>query len=344
MALHALDALGDALRATRAFLTPVEPRTWLKLAVVAFFVGIPSVNVPGFQTSFDGGGTGGGEPLPPGTVPDVSVGPELWIVVAAVVAVVLLLGLGFLLVSSVMEFVLVETIRTETVSMRAHWSNHWRQGLRLFGFRLVLGAVVLGGVLLLVGPFVLSALDFGPAGVGVSLALLVVLVPAFLVLAALAAVANAFTTAFVVPIMLAEDRGVLSGWRRLWPSMRSAWKQYLAYALIGFLLSGTAGVVVGIAVLVAALVLLLPFGLLFAVGVGVFFLVQPVGIAVLVVVGLSFALAVLATFALAQVPVVTYLRYYSLLVLGDIEPDLDLIPDQRAAVRRVDESGDEATA
>jgi hypothetical protein len=34
-----------------------------------------------------------------------------------------------------------------------------------------------------------------------------------------------------------------------------------------------------------------------------------------------------------QVPVHTYLRYYALLVLGDVEPDLDLVPDQRAAIR-----------
>jgi hypothetical protein len=337
MALHALDDLEDALAATRSFLTPIEPRTWLKLALIAFFVGVPGANFPGFQAS--GGGNGGGEFVPPGTISNVDVGPQLWLVVGAVVAAVLLLGLALLFVSSVMEFVLVDTVRSETVAIRRYWSDRWRQGARLFGFRLVLGVVVLGSFLLVIGPVVLSALDIGPASIGVSLALLVLLVPVFLVLALVAALVNAFTTAFVVPIMMAEDRGVLSGWRRLWSSLRDEWKQYLAYAVAGFLLSATAGVLVGIAVALAALVLLLPFGILFGVGFGVFLVAEPVGIAVFVVVGALFLLAVLAAFALAQVPVVTYLRYYSLLVLGDIEPELDLVPEQRAAVRDTDESG-----
>ncbi|WP_254829945.1 DUF7544 domain-containing protein [Haloglomus salinum] len=334
MALHALDDLEDALAATRSFLTPIEPRTWLKLALIAFFVGVPGANFPGFQAS--GGGNGGGEFVPPGTISNVDVGPQLWLVVGAVVAAVLLLGLALLFVSSVMEFVLVDTVRSETVAIRRYWSDRWRQGARLFGFRLVLGVVVLGSFLLVIGPVVLSALDIGPASIGVSLALLVLLVPVFLVLALAAALVNAFTTAFVVPIMLLEDRGVVAGWRRLWPSVRSEWKQYLAYAVVGFLLSATGGVLVGIAVLLAALVLLIPFGILFAIGFGVFLVVPPAGIAVFAVVGLLFALAVLTAVALAQVPVVTYLRYYSLLILGDIEPDLDVIPDQRAAVRASD--------
>ncbi|WP_254821526.1 DUF7544 domain-containing protein [Haloglomus halophilum] len=341
MALHPIDDLDDALEATRSFLTPVEPRTWLKLALIAFFVGVPGASFPGFQTS--GSGTGSGEPIPPGSTPNVDIGPQLWLVVGAVVAAVLLLGLLFLFVSSVMEFVLVDAVRSETVALRRFWSDRWRQGARLFGFRLVLGVVVLGSLLLVIGPVVLSALDIGPASIGVSLAFLLLLIPVFLVLSLVAALVNAFTTAFVVPIMMAEDRGVLSGWRRLWSSLRGEWKQYLAYAVVGFLLSATAGVLVGIVVALAALVLLLPFGILFAVGFGVFLVAEPVGLAVFVVLGALFLLAVLAAFALAQVPVVTYLRYYSLLVLGDIESDLDLVPEQRAAVRDTDESGGEVT-
>jgi hypothetical protein len=42
---------------------------------------------------------------------------------------------------------------------------------------------------------------------------------------------------------------------------------------------------------------------------------------------------VLVVAALVGMPVQAYLRYYAMLVLGDVDPDLDLIPDQRAAVR-----------
>lgn len=114
------------------------------------------------------------------------------------------------------------------------------------------------------------------------------------------------------------------------------------YAVIGFVLSATGGVVVSILVAVGVLVLLLPFGLLLALGFAVFILAEPIGIAVLAVVGLLFLLAVLAVVAVAGVPVVTYLRYCALLVLGDIEPAFDLVPEQRAAVR--DEEDDGAVA
>ncbi|SNR57511.1 hypothetical protein SAMN06264855_11723 [Halorubrum vacuolatum] len=38
-----------------------------------------------------------------------------------------------------MEFVLIESLRTGEVSLRQEWSQRWRQGLRLFGFRIVIG-------------------------------------------------------------------------------------------------------------------------------------------------------------------------------------------------------------
>ena len=39
MSLHAIDDIGDAIDATKAFLTPVSVRKWLKLAFVVLFLG-----------------------------------------------------------------------------------------------------------------------------------------------------------------------------------------------------------------------------------------------------------------------------------------------------------------
>jgi hypothetical protein len=347
MALHAFDDLDDAVTVTKSFLTPIELRGWLKLALVAFFVSISGTGFPGFQGFVGGGGGGGGGPpvdrVPADGFPTIMPGGDVWLLMGAVVAVTVVLGLVFLLVSSVMEFVLLESLRSETVAIRRYWSRWQGKGVRLFAFRLVLGLLVLGAFVLLVGPVVLSALDVGPT-LGVSLALLVLLVPAFVLLAFVAGLVNGFTTVFVTPVMLLEDCGVLAGWRRLWPTITAAWKQYLAYAVIGFLLSATGGVLVGLVAVAGVLVLLLPFGLLFALAFGVFLVAEPAGIALFVVVGLLYGLAVLTVVALAQVPVVTYLRYYALLVLGDIEPAFDLVPEQRAAVRDTGADGDVAGA
>jgi len=333
MALHAIENLDDAFAATRSFLTPVDRAVWLRLAVVVLFVGSPGGNLGGLQ--FPGGGNVDGRDvgsgLPTGELPVVAPGPSAWLLLAAAVGVLLLVALAFVFVGSVMEFVLVESLRREEVRIRRYWGRRWRQGLRLFAFRVAVGAVALGGLLLLAGAALLSLFGPGPVGVAV---LSLLLLPLFGVIAAVAGLVNGFTTVFVVPIMILEDRGVLAGWRRLWPTITAHWKQYLAYAIAGVVLSGVGGLLAGAVTLLAALVLLVPFGVLFAVGYGLFAVgIAPVGIAVMAVVGLLFGLSVLAVVALVRVPVATYLRYYALFVLGDIDPDLDLIPKRRAAVR-----------
>jgi hypothetical protein len=49
--------------------------------------------------------------------------------------------------------------------------------------------------------------------------------------------------------------------------------------------------------------------------------------------GALFVVSVVTLWLFVQVPVVTYLRYYALLVLGDVEAPLDLVSDRRTAVR-----------
>ncbi|MFC7138233.1 hypothetical protein ACFQRB_20690 [Halobaculum litoreum] len=55
-----MEDLDDAYRATKALLWPIDRSLWLKLAVVAFFVGGPGAGFNGTQTSapVDGGGGG----------------------------------------------------------------------------------------------------------------------------------------------------------------------------------------------------------------------------------------------------------------------------------------------
>lgn len=340
--LHALENLDDALDATTGFLRPVDRSTWAKLAVVAFFIGGPGANANTVQWTFGGGGNGGGPP-PAGFVEPTVGGLDL-LVAAAVLAAALALALLFGLVGSVMEFVFVQSLRRETVDVREYWRAHWRQGLRLFAFRLVLFAFVLGSVAVLAIPVLVGAFDVATVTSGVAIAFFVVLLPVVLVLAITVGVVNGFTTVFVVPIMLLEDCGVLAGWRRLWPSVRSSPLQFLAYLVASFFLGVLGGVLVLVVALVLALVILVPFGVLFAIGGAVLvFVSEAAGVGVLVLVGAAYALAVLAVVALVQVPVQTYLRYYALLVLGDVDPELDAVPDQRARVRDDDAASEPAS-
>jgi MFS family permease len=337
MALHAVDNLSDAVEATKRFLLPFDAGRWLRLAVVTFFVG-------GFGVSFPGGG-GGSTPPPEsvdGEAPSspgealAAVPDDVLVIAAAVVAAVVLVGLLLGFLGAVFEFVFVESLRSERVRLRRYTGKHWRRGLRLFGFRL---AVTLVGFLLVAGVGALAAttLVTGPIptwGATDVLTLLVVLLPAAFVVFALTGLVNGFTTAFVVPVMLLEERSVLGGWRRFWPTLRGNLKQYGAYVLLALVLTIAIGLLAGVAVGIGAVVLAIPFAIVGAIVVfaaGASF-TTPVLVVVAVLV-VAYVLLVLTLAAFVQVPLRTFLRYYTLLILGDTNETFDVIPDARAAVR-----------
>jgi len=323
MALHAVDDLSDAYRATKSFLLPVEWGRWLRLALLSLFVagssggGTPTSN---FQAPF-----GTGTDPSPGTGPGMDqfgefVGQELFLIVG-IAAVLFVIALVLQWFAAVFEFSFLEALRTDEVHVRRYTSQFSGLGTRLFAFRLVFGLLTLlavGGLaLLIVGPMLLGV------GVAAPLLLGVLLVPIFIVLGIVAGVVYVFTTAFVAPIMLMEDRGVLSGWKRFWGVFKSAWQDFLVYVLVGLFLMIAIGIIVGIVMAIIGVAIALPVVVAFLVGgplLGGLLAIPAVIVAVVV-------------YGIVQVPVQTYLRHWSLLVLGDVEPDLDLIPDRRESVR-----------
>ncbi len=327
MALHATRNVGDAFTVTREFLTPIEFVRWLKLAVVAFFIG-GGTSLP--STQFNA--SGGTESLPAEEIP-LTLPAETATIIAAVVAIAVGFGLLFAVVGAVMEFVFVESLRTGSVSIRRYWSERWRQGLRLFGFRIAIGLPALAAFLGWMGLFFLP-LATGFADPIVPLWVFLLGLPVLFLVGLLYALVASFTTVFAVPIMIKHDCGVLAGWRPLWGSIKAAPKQYLAYAVIAFLLTIAAGLLASIVVGIGAIVILIPLGIAALVAYFTVSLSSTVGLAILVALVVLFLAAMFALWALVQVPVVAYLRYYALLVLGDIEPDFDIIPDRRSGLER----------
>ena len=329
MALHAVDDLADALTATRQFLFPFEWGRWLRLAVLSLFVA---------------GGSGGGAPpngvqftadapqLGPGFDPGVGqfqqvLEQNLGLIVGLVVLGILL-ALLFAWIAAVFEFAFLEALRTDTVRIRRYFDAYRGKGTRLFAFRVLFGlglAVLFGGTALLV---------IGPVLLGASPELLIVLValaPVFFVVGLVASVVYVFTTAFVAPIMLLEDRGVLSGWRRFWGVFKAEWEQFLVFLLVGLFVMIVFGILLGIITAILGAVVAIPFAIVFFfvfAGSGGF--VNPIWWALL---GIPLFVLILLVGALVQVPVQSYLRYWALLILGDVEADLDLIPERRAEIR-----------
>ncbi|EMA25371.1 DUF7544 domain-containing protein [Haloarcula amylolytica] len=363
MALHAVDDIDDAIDATKSFLFPFEKGTWLRMAFVVFFIGGGGVglnNVQSFSNFGDFGGNGGpsgpgsefqlaapletvmsvpgnlalqvSEPGVPSGAPDeLLAGAGL--LVLAVIGLFILLAFAYGILSNFMEFVLTQALIDREIHVRRYFSEHVGNGIRLFLFRLVLGVIWLGIALVIGAAVFFLALGGEAANVGMSsaLALSGLFIAVFAVLAISYGIVFGFTTVFVVPLMTADDDGVLSGWSRLWGSMKRHPKQYLAYLFFSIVLQIGVGIVSAILGIIAFIVVLIPFGLVaFALYLA---LQNSVGVVLAGVVGLLGLLVLLVIGALIQVPLTTFLRYYAMLVLGDIDADMDPIPEVRSAIR-----------
>jgi hypothetical protein len=330
MPWSAIDALDDARRATTDILLPFDAGRWLRLAVIAFFLGGAGSGLQGGTNFGGGGGTPGGPGGPgdiPGSIPDFGTFVTIFAVVAGVI---LLLVLAGVFVGSVLEFVLVEGLRDREIRLREPFGRYLRAGFSLFLFRIVLFLVVAAVILVPVGLLITGGL----AGNASVVLLVFPLILVALVGGLGVAHVDLRTRDMVVPAMFAEERGVVAGWRRIWGVIRREWRQIGVYVLARVVLSIAAGIAVGLVATLALLIVAIPFvlvgGVVFAavtavgggtIGLGGWFLLGAVG--------LLFVLAAFVVSAFVQVPVVTYFRYYSLFVLGDVEPELDVLADLR---------------
>ena len=327
MALHAVDNLSDAYRATRSYLLPLEWGRWLRLSLLSLFVaGSSGGGAP--TGSFQGPMSGSPDPVP-GSGTSVGgladqIGAMLsanLLLVLGIIGFFIVVGLVLQWLAATFEFTFLESLRTDEVHVRQYTKQYSGLGTRLFAFRVLFGLLTLlfvGGTMFVVlFPLLAGVAPAGP------LLIALFMVPLFLVFGVVAAVGYVFTTAFVAPIMLLEDRGVLSAWKRFWGVFKSAWTDFLVFVLVGLFLMIAIGIVVGIVMAVIGIGIALPVIVALLAG----------GPLLAVFLAVPAAILALLAWALVQVPVQTYLRHWALLVLGDIEPELDLIPDRRAAIR-----------
>ncbi len=290
MSWYAVESLDDALAETQALLLPFDADTWLRLAVVAMLAGLSPPQTPAVSWE-----------IPPQAVTeyaDVVTEPAFLAAALAVAAAAVGVGVVFAAIGAVMEFVLVDALRSRHVRVLGPFRDRLGPGLRLF----VLRAAVTLAVLLAGAGVVVPVFFAVTTGTALPLLALVVTVPLLFAVAASGALVAEFTTAFVVPLMAEYGVGVFEGWRRFWPTLRAEWRQFAAYVLVKLVLLFGAGIVFSL----AGAIIVAPAGLvLFAGGATP---VAAVAVAVAALVGV-------AVLAAASVPVVSYLRYHSLCTL-----------------------------
>ena len=246
--------------------TPFDGGRWFKLSLVCLFLG-GGTPTAAFNWTF---ALPGEVSMQPGIErARAYISNHLWLVV-----LVILLGLavtvGGLYVRSVFRFILVDTIVTHEISVRAAWTR-----LRSLGrsyFRWLLGLVFIAAAVLAVTAlaafeYLRSAAAAGTSSLAFSIVLVGILL--FIALAGLLLmVIVTLTDDLVVPLMYAEQLPLGAAWRKLARCLRFEAGAFTLYVLLRFLVS------LGVAVLV----LLLLFPILFSVFSGV---ILAVGLVVL---------------------------------------------------------------
>jgi hypothetical protein len=320
--ISAVDTISLAFQHTKQQLVrPFRMGQWARLALVGLLAGeLSSGGGCNFQVPQFPHRTGGSEHFLASAFP--SVNPALFGgLIALLIVLGLVLWLLLIYVSSVMRFVLFDSVVAKQCRIRQGWSRRQRPGFRYFVWQLVMFGVSLGGLIILVGipaafGFALGWLkDPGehvlPLVLGgmVLFFLLAAFVIGLLVVAVLA-------KDFVVPQMALRDITAFEAWRRLLPMLRRGKGGYAGYLGLKIVMALGAAVIVGIVTLIVFLVILIPVG-----GLGVIAVLagKAAGltwnlytITLTVVVGSVVLAAVLYVLSLISVPVIVFFPAYSI--------------------------------
>jgi len=193
-----------------------------------------------------------------------SIDPALY---AGLIAVLVVAGLVFAVImtyiSSVMRFVLFDSVLARECHIRQGWQRRQGPGWKYFLWQLLYLFVTLAGAVVLIGipagfAFALGWLNAPREHVlGLVLGGIVVffLAAIFFVVAA---VIHVLTKDFVVPQMALEGIGAIEGWRRLWPMLRAEQGGYAVYVLMKIVLAIGAAIVIGIVSVILVLVVAIP--------------------------------------------------------------------------------------
>jgi len=303
---------------------------WTKLAFVGLLAGELGAN--GFsRRNFQIPGHSG---IPPQSGWPGSLGIDPALLAALITAFVvagLAIGLIMMYVSSVMRFVLFDSVVTRECHIRWSWGRRLGPGWRFFVWKLLFILLVLAAVAVAIGGPLALAFGKGwfrapkehlaPLIFGGGLFLI-----GFLVLVVAAAVIFVLTKDFVIPQMALEDIDAMEGWRRLWPMIKAESGAYAAYILMKIVLAVVAGILIGVATLLLTLIFVVPtvgfaiIAVLTGKGLGLTWNLHTIVAAV--VIGCVLLAIFLYLVSLISVPAIVFFPAYSLYFFADRYPRL----------------------
>jgi hypothetical protein len=316
--LSAVDAIAPALQHTKKQLfQPFRFGQWTRLAIVGLLAGELGSSGGRISRSFNLN-RHQGTTFPNWSGVDFALLAGL---IAVLVVAGLILGVILMYISSVMRFILFDSVMAKECHIRQGWSRRQGPGLRYFLWKLIYLLVTVGGLIVLIGIPAGVAFAAGwfrapkehlaPLVLGGILVFFVLLFFVFVL-----AVIFVLTKDFVVPQMALEDIGVVEGWRRLWWMITAEKGAYFGYIVMKIVMAIGAGIMVGIATVILGLIIAIPTVLLSILAIitgktaGLTWNAYTITLAV--VVGCILLAGFLYVIALISVPVIVFFPAYSI--------------------------------
>lgn len=282
MSWYSIDAVDRAFSRTRkALFEPFDFWKWVKLAIIIFFVGSIGSHYGGPGSNFHRGPEDYGNDflnIGPDEFPDVPSNisglglnyaesfPSLEIIAAAIIFFIGLI-LVFSYISSIMEFVFVESLVLNEVHLRDYVRKFMRKGFNLFMIRLAL-------LFIFIALFVLALLPFIPIfrteSTDIAVSALIGgffwIFAVIILLALIGAVISSFLS-LAIPISIYRDTGILSAFNMVYRNFRKSWQEVLVYwfvrLLLGIAISILAFILFVLLILLLLIVSLIIDGILF---------------------------------------------------------------------------------
>lgn len=331
MGWYGIEVFDLAIKRTKkALVEPFDFWKWLRLGIIAFFIG--------------GGGMGTSNFNSPASWQDENrkmEAPSIQEIIDKITQfwhqyqTYILIGLAFIIfiillftiLSSIMEFVFVESLVTNRVSIRAYFRKYLHPGFNLFIIKIILGIGFLSLFVLAIIP-VFRQLLSGTINPGMILGSILWLFGVALILHVLNGIISSFIS-LAIPVVMYQEVGIIKAIKTVLGRFKEDWKQIGVYWVVRFFAWIAGAIVVGIAtfilLIVILLILLIPalilYFILSALGQGpgsfLFWVVTiPYGL-IAVVVLIIFLLIV-------SVPLPVFMKYHLLMFMQRWYPDLKI--------------------
>jgi hypothetical protein len=262
--ISAVDTISLAFQHTkRQLFQPFSFGQWSRLALVGLLAGELGSGGCNAPSSFNfPQQTGGSRHFLETGLPHIDPALLAGLIVVLVVAG-LVLGIVLMYVSSVMRFILFDSVLAKQCHIREGWHRRQDPGMRYFVWKLLYLAVTIAGMVVLLGiplgfAYVVGWLKEPRQHLIVLILGGILLFLVFMIFSIALAVIYVLTKDFVVPQMALENIGAMEGWRRLWAKMQSEKAGYAGYVGMKIVLAIGASIIVGIATFFLVLIVAIP--------------------------------------------------------------------------------------